>query len=631
MRRSADRGRIPSRTMPISRLVSSVLVALALLAGPASAGEPTRRHAIAKIGEPRFGPDFKSFDWVNPAAPKGGSVRVSSTGTFDNLNAATIQGVPAPGLSLIDATLFAPSLDEPATAYAFLAEWIAVADDYGSATFAIRREARFGDGSPVTPEDVVFSFEEQVKASPSVAIYYRDVAGVAKSGEREVTFRFARAGNRDLPYIVSLMSVLPRHYWTGRDKAGQPRSLAASTLEPPLGAGPYRIVDVDTGRAIVYRRVADWWAKDLPVNVGQYNFDEIRYTMYRDDVPEFEAVKSGEIELTEEMSSKRWATAYDVPAVRDGRLKKVALPRQTVANLQFFAMNLRRPQFQDARVRRAFILAYDFESANKSLFYGLYRRINSIFDNSELAHRGAPEGREREILEKVRDKVPAGVFAGPWRAPVNATPDDLRNNLREAARLLDEAGWKLSGGVRRHERTGAILAVEFLNYDTSFDRIVLPYKQALERLGVRFSLRIVDPAQYENRVKVYDFDMITDALPMSHAPGNEQRELWGSEAAGKEASRNRTGIRDPAIDLILEDLVYARTRPDLIAAARALDRVVLWNHYLVPQWFNPDAWVAYWDKFGRPARHPSQDPGILTTWWIDREAEQRLAARSGKN
>ena len=616
-----------SKTAAVVRCAAFGL-ALALTASGELSAEPAalRRHAMAKLGAPAFAADFKHFDWVDPAALKGGLLRVAGIGSFDNLNPNTIKGVAAPGLVLIDASLFAPSLDEPATAYALIAEWVSYPEDYASATFGLRAEARFNDGSPVTAEDVIFSFEEQKRASPSVAIYYRDVTAAEKTGERQVTFRFAKAGNRDLPYLVGLLGIIPKHYWAAKTAAGEPRDLAETTLEPPLGAGPYRIKAVDAGRSITYERAKTWWAKDLAVNAGQYNFDEIRYTMYRDDVPMFEAVKSGEIDLHEENSSKRWATGYDIPAVRAGRLKKIVLDKKTVADLQGFVLNLRRAKFADPRVRRAFALAYDFESANASLFYGLYKRINSVFDNSELGHQGVPTGRELAILEKHRDAVPPEVFTTPYKAPASANADEFRRNLREAARLLAEAGWVLDKGQLRNSKTAEALTAEFLSYDTQFDRIVLPYKQNLEKLGIRLDIRIVDATTYENRVKTYDFDMITDANGMSHSPGNELREIFGTTAASKDASRNRAGIQNPAVDAIIEDVIYARDRPELMAATRALDRVLLWNHYLVPQWFNPSSWFAYWDKFGRPAKHPSQDPSPLTTWWIDPAVAAKLEA-----
>ncbi len=622
----------PARNpMPkLATIVGQVLAVLAMtlvLSGQVSAQQPLpRRHVIAKLGSAQYPPDFKHFAWVNPDAPKGGLIRLSSTGSFDNLNGSTIKGTAAPGLGLIDATLFTPSSDEPATAYALVAEWVQYPDDFASATFGLRAGARFSDGRPITPEDVVFSFDEQKRASPSIAIYYRDVTTAAKTGERQVTFTFAKSGNRDLPFIVGLLGIIPKHYWTAKGSNREPRDLSLSTLEPPIAAGPYRIKSVDPGRSISFERIKDWWGKDLPVNVGQWNFDEIRYTMYRDDVPQFEALKSGDIDLHEENSSKKWATGYDIPAVRDGRLRKTVLEKRTVADLQGFIFNLRRTRFADLRVRRAFSLAYNFESANASLFYGLYSRINSAFENSELAQQGIAAGRELAILEKLRDKIPPDVFGPAYKAPVSTSADGERRNLREAARLLMEAGWTLDKGHLRHAKTGEVMTVEFLSYDTQFDRIVLPYKQNLEKLGIRLDIRIVDPTLYETRLKTYDFDMITDAYVMSHAPGNELRELWGSAAAAQQASRNRAGIRNEAVDAIIEDVIYAGNRPDLIAATRALDRVLLWNSYIIPQWYNPTSWIAHWDKFGRPAHPPTQDPAVLATWWTDATAAAKLEA-----
>lgn len=613
-------------------LTLALTIAVALpLAGSTATAEPPRRHALAKIGDPATPADFKHFSWVQPDAPKGGSVRLSAIGSFDTLNSFSIQGVTAPALSaLVDATLMAPSPDEPATAYGLIAEWVSVADDISSVTFGLRASARFADGTPVTAEDVIFSFEEQKRAAPAIAIYYRDVTRAERTGDREVTFHFARKGARDLPYAVGLLTVIPRHFWSGKTPGGEPRDLAKSTLEVPIGAGPYRVKALDRGRSITYERVKDWWAKDLPVNIGQFNFDELHFIMFRDDVPEFEALKAGEIDLKEENSSKKWATAYTFPASRDGRVKKLELGLKTVAQLQGFSFNLRKAKFADPRVRRAIGLAYDFESANRSLFYGLYRRLDSYFDNSELAAKGLPEGRELALLEPLRDKVPPEVFTTEFRSPRNDTAEDFRRNLRDASRLLDEAGWKLDGNVRRHERTGEPLTIEFLSYDTQFDRIVLPFKQNLAKIGVDLVIRVNDATQYENRLKTYDFEMITDAFPQSHAPGPEQLQRWGSAAADQPATANRIGIKNPAIDALLEEMGRAGTREELIAATRALDRVMLWNHYMILQWYNPTTWIAHWDKFGRPARHPSQDPSVLTTWWIDQSAVAKLGQADGK-
>jgi microcin C transport system substrate-binding protein len=596
------------------------LLVLALAIPADARADAQRLHALSRVGAVKFPPGFQHFDWVNPEAPKGGSIRLADIGGFDNLNPFTFKGLLASGSSLMYDSLMVGSLDEPATAYGLIAEWVSVPDDASSVTFGLNPAARFQDGSPITPEDVVFSFEEQKKADPVRAIAYKDVVKVEKTGDREVTFTFARAGNRDLPLTVSQLSVIPKKYWTGRNAAGEARDLSQTTLEPPLGSGPYRIKRVDPNRSIVYERVKDYWAKDLPVMRGQFNFDEVRFDSYRDDVPAFEAFKAGDVSIVQENSSKKWATEYIFPAVRDGRVKKLEVPMATVAVTQAFVFNLRRPKFADRAVRQAFDLAFDFESANKNLFYGQYERLDSYFDNSELAAKGLPTGRELELLNEIRDQVPPEVFTTPYKSTVNATPEQVRANLREASRILDQAGWKLAGNMRRNEKTKEALAVEMLVPDTSLDRVLLPYQQALEKIGIRMTIRVVDAPQYVERVKKYDFDMVIENFPQSHAPGNEQREYWGSAAADKPASRNIIGIKDPAVDHLIEKIIYASTREEVIAATRALDRVLLWNRYAVLQWHRPSEWIAYWNTFGRPAKLPSQSPGWLQTWWYDADA-----------
>ena len=584
---------------------------------PAGAhAEPLKAHALSRVGVIKFPAGFQHFDWVNPDAPKGGTVRLADIGGFDNLNPFTFKGLLGSGTALLHDSLMVPSLDEPATAYGLIAAWVSHPDDYSSVTFGLNPAARFQDGSPITPADVVFSFDEQKKADPVRAITYRDVVKVEKTGEHEVTFFFARAGNRDLPLLVSQLAVIPRQYWTGRNANREARDLSRTTLEPPLGSGPYRIKSFEPNRTIVYERVKDYWAKDLPVMRGQFNFDEIRFDSYRDDVPAFEAFKAGEISILQENSAKKWATEYIFPAVRDGRVVKLEVPLATVANTQAFAFNMRRSKFADRAVRQAFDLAFDFEGANKNLFYGLYQRLDSYFDNSELAATGLPEGRELALLNEIRDQVPPEVFTTPYKSTVNATPEQVRANLREAGRLLDQVGWKLAGARRRNEKKAA-LTVEMLVPDTTFDRILLPYQQALEKLGIRMTIRVVDAPQYTQRVKTYDFDMIIENFPQSHAPGNEQREYWGSASAEKPASRNIIGIQNPAVDHLIEKIIYAPSRDDVIAATRALDRVLLWNRYVVLQWHRPSEWIAYWNTFSRPARLPSQSPGWLQTWWYD--------------
>jgi microcin C transport system substrate-binding protein len=605
--------RVASRELLIAL---GLMALIAFVAAVPSQAEAVREHAISRVGHAKFGRDFKYFDWVNPDAPKGGTLRLADIGGFDNLNPFTFKGLAASGLSLLYDSLMRPSLDEPATAYGLIAEWVSYPDDYSSVTFGLNRAARFQDGTPITPEDVVFSFEEQEKADPVRAIIYKDVAKVEKTGEREVTFRFKRTGNRDLPSIVSLLQVIPRHYWTANDPTGRPRDLSKTTMEPPLGSGPYRIRSVDPNRQVVYERVKDYWAKDLPVAKGQWNFDTISFISFRDDVPAFEAFKAGVFDLLQENSSKKWAMEYTFPAVRDGRVRKLEIPLKTVAPAQAFVFNTRRDRFSDPRVRQAFALAYDFEMANRDLFYGQYTRLNSYFDNSELAAHGLPEGAELAILEQMRNKVPPEVFTAEFRSPVNGTPEAVRRNLWEAARLLDQAGWKIEGTERRNSSRGERLGVEVLVPDTSFDRILLPYQQSLAKLGIKMTIRVVDAPQYAERVKVFDFDMIIDSFAQSHAPGNEQREYWGSQAADRPASKNTIGIKNPAVDALIEHIVNAPTRDEVVAATRALDRVLLWNHYAVLQWYRPSEWIAYWDKFGRPAKAPSQSPGWLQTWWM---------------
>lgn len=612
-------------------ILALAAVALALNAGGADlrAGTETRHHALSLVGEPKFGPDFQQFDWVNPDAPKGGTVRQWAMGTFDSLNAFSVQGNAALGLGLIYDTLMASSPDEPSTEYGLVAEWVSFPDDFSSATFGLRPEARFHDGEPIKPEDVVFSLEALKKAHPHYNAYYRNVVRAEKTGDHEVTFTFDQKGNRELPQIVGQLPVLPKHFWEGNGHNGSPRDLSRSTLEVPLGSGPYKIKSFDPGRSIVYERVKDWWGKDLPVNKGQWNFDELVFTYFRDRVPAFEAFKVGSIDFWRETSAKNWATSYDFDAVRRGLVKKEEIPIKRVTPMQAFVMNLRRPQFQDVRVRQAFNLAFNFEWMNKNLFFDQYKRTESFFGNSELEATGLPTGRELEILNEIKDQVPPEVFTTEWKNPVNATPQDQRNNLRQAARLLAEAGWKPRNGILTNDK-GEQLAVEFLLVQPDFERVVLPFKTDLERLGVKVAVRIVDASQYQRRVDTFDYDIIVDSFPQSISPGNEQRNFWGSAAADIEGSQNSIGIKNPAIDKLIDKIIFAKDREELVAATRALDRVLLWNYYVIPQWHTPYDRIAIWDVFGRPEKLPEQDPSFLRVWWLDPAKLQALNAKRGQ-
>ncbi len=582
----------------------------------APASTAKRHHAMSLVKSPKFGPDFKHFDWVNPDAPKGGKVRLYAMGGFDSLNAFSVKGQSAIGLSLIYDQLMAASPDEPSTEYGLIAEWASYPDDFSSATFGLRKEAKFHDGKPVRPEDVIFSLEALKKAHPSYAYYYKNVIRCEKTGENEVTFYFDTKNNRELPIIISQLYVLPEHYWKDRD-------ITKSSLDIPLGSGPYKISKVIAGRDIIYERVADYWAKDLPVVKGQWNFDQISWRYYRDRTPAFEDFKKGTIHYWTENSAKSWATDYEVPPVKKGLIKKENLKNEQVAGMQAFAFNVRRDKFKDRRVREAFNLIYNFEQANKTLFYDQYTRLASFFDNSELAARGKPEGRELEILKSVEDGIPKEVFGELWAPPKAENGTAHRKNLRKAFELLREAGWKRDRGLLRNAK-GESLDVEILIVQPTFERVVLPFIKDLKKVGINAKIRIVDSSQYKRRIDNFDYDMVVASFSQSHSPGNEQRNFWGSASAKETGSRNVVGIANPAVDKLIERLVFAKGRDDLVAATRALDRVLLWNFYVIPQWHLPFDRVAYWKHITPPAKLPSQTPAFLQAWWVDAEKADAL-------
>jgi microcin C transport system substrate-binding protein len=607
----------------------AAIVEMAVLACGTARAADERKHALSLIGTPKFSVDFKHFDWVNPDAPKGGTVRQWAPGSFDSLNGFTVKGTPAIGIGLIYDTLMTESPDEAATEYGLIAEWVSNPPDFSSVTFGLRAEARFNDGKPITPEDVAFSFDALKKAHPQYAFYYKNVIKAEKTGEREVTFRFDERGNRELPQIVGQMPVLPKHFWDAKGADGEPRDLSRSSLEVPLGSGPYKIAAVDAGRSITYERVKDYWAKNLPVTKGQWNFDRLIYLYFRDRVPGFEAFKAGDLDFWRESSAKEWATAYEFPAVKNGLVRRDQIATKSVAPMQAFAFNTRRKQFQDPRVRRAFNYAFDFEWANKNLFYDQYLRTHSYFGNSPLEAKGLPQGRELELLKEIEKDVPPEVFTTEWKNPVNKTPEELRNNLREAARLFAAAGWTPKNGVLTNAQ-GEQLIAEFLLVQPDFERIVLPFKTNLERLGVKASIRIVDASQFQRREDTFDFDIINDTFAQSESPGNEQRDFWGSAAADREGSRNTIGIKNAGIDKLIDKVVFATDRSELEAATRALDRVLLWHNFVVPQWYFPFDRIATWDIFGRPQKLPSRATSFLRVWWLDPAKQKALAEARGR-
>lgn len=606
-------------------LLSTIFIALFSLGGSSAQTEASYvTHAITLGEEPKYSAGFAHFDYVEPDAPKGGEMRLATVGsTFDTLNQFTINGVSASGLGLIYDTLMTGSLDESSVIYPLLAETVEVAEDNSWVQFTLHPDARWHDGEPIDADDVIFSYEIlTTEGTPFYASYFEDINEVVKVDDRTVRFNFSGEINEELPFIVARdLSILPQHYWEGRD-------FAATTLEPPLGSGPYRIANVDPGRSITYERVEDYWGADLPVNIGKHNFDTINYDYYRDNTVALEAFKSYEYDYRTETSSQLWATGYDVPAVEEGDLILELVPDANGQGMQAFWFNLRRDKFADPRVREALGYAFDFEWSNENLFYGQYTRTDSFFSNSELASSALPEGQELEVLEQFRNQIPDEVFTEPFTLPTTDGSGNIRENLRIASDLLSEAGWEVQNGVLTHTETGEVMEIEFLLVSPAFERIVAPFIQNLERLGVQASLRTVDSAQYQNRLQDFDFDVIVYTVRQSLRPGNEQRDYWSSEAADIPGSSNVAGIQNPVVDELIEMIIAAPDRETLVATTRALDRVLLWNHYVIPQWYLDATRVAYWNKFGRPEQLPQPTFGFdpVSTWWVDESKLAKLEA-----
>jgi microcin C transport system substrate-binding protein len=481
----------------------------------------------------------------------------------------------------------------------------------------------------VTPEDVIFSLNAFKENSPQLGAYYRHVTKAEKTGEREITFTFDGPGNRELPQIVGQLPVLPKHWWTGTDKNGNKRDITQTTLEPPLGSGPYRVKEFQPGRNIVYEKIADYWGKDLNVRVGTNNFQIFRYEYFRDSTVALEAFKGDQVDWRTESSAKDWATAYDFPALREKKVVKEEFPVRNRGVMQSFAFNIRRDKFKDWRVRRAFNFAFDFDEMNKQLFFGQYKRIDSYFYGTELASGGLPQGKELEILQAVKDQVPAELFTTAYSNPKGGDQQALRNNLRDALRLFSEAGYEIKDTKLINIKTNEQLSVEFLIGQPTFERVVLFYKPSLERLGVAVKVRTVDTSQYINRLRQWDYDIVVGSWGQSLSPGNEQRGFWGSQAADQSGSRNLVGIKNPAIDKLIERIIFATSRDDLVAATRALDRVLLWNHYVVPQWSYPFERTARWDRFGHPNKMPTYAASAFpTVWWWDADKATKAPQRS---
>ncbi len=627
----------------MTRRLAACLAAAALACSvqfappPAAAQETVRAHGWAISGDLKYPPGFPHFDYVNPDAPKGGTITLGAGGTYDSLNPFIIKGTSAIARigsggaiaeTMIFDTLMASNLDESGAEYGLLAEWIEVDSDadgiFTAVRFHLREEARFHDGEPVRADDVVWTFNTLIEqGAPQYRFYYGNVADVVALDERTVEFRLTPGENREIPSILGQLPILPKHYW-------QDREFNATTLDPPLGGGPYRITDVNAGQSITIERVKDYWAKDLPVNVGQHNFDRIRYIFFRDRVVMLEALKAGDIDFRAENSAKNWATAYDVPAVEDGRIVQKEFDHERGTGMQAYVMNTRREIFQDPVVREAMTYLWDFEWVNKTIMFDAYTRTDSFYENSELEATGLPGPKELAVLEPLRDRIPERVFTQDYEPPVTDGSGNSREPLMKALELLRQAGWDVDGNRKLvHGETGKPFAFEVLLYSD----LLVPHTQALkrgvERLGGSVELRVVDAAQYQNRLQTYDFDMVVSGWPQSLSPGNEQREFFGSDAAEREGGRNLAGVRDPAVDILIEDLIASPDRETLIARTKALDRVLLWSFYAIPMFHSKTDRFAFWNRFGYPENPPMMgtNPNI---WWIDPELDAALK-RKGRS
>ena len=597
-----------------------VAAALALCLGAASAGAAPS-HGISAFGDLKYPADFTHFDYVNPDAPKGGRIATIGTAaisTFDSFNGYILKGDPAQGLGLLFDSLMVPANDEPGSLYGLVAKQVDLADDRKSVTFTLRPEAKFSDGSALTAEDVCDSFRLlSTLGAENIRITIKDVEACDVLEPHAVRYRFKGERTRDLPLTVAALPIFSKAYYGTAD-------FTKSTLTPPLGSGPYKIASFKPGEYVAYGRRDDYWAKDLPVNRGRYNFDEVRYEYFRERIAGFEALKSGVLDLREEFTSREWATAYDFPALKDGRVVKMEIPDETPSGAQGFFFNLRREKFQDIRVREALNLAFDFEWTNKNLFFDSYTRTASFFENSPMKAEGKPTPGELALLEPLRDTLRPEVFGEAIIPEKSDGSGQDRKLLRRASTLLDAAGWTTDGTLRRNAR-GETLDVEFLIESPVFERVLAPYVKNLKLLGVNASIRTVDESQYQKRREDFDFDVMSSRFSTGLTPGDELRVFFGSDSAPKPGTYNLSGVASPAIDALLDKVVEARSREELNTAGRALDRVLRAEQFWVPNWYKGTYWLAFWDKYGKPETKPKYDRGILDTWWYDEAKATRIA------
>jgi len=613
--------------------ISAALIAVTVFGTattPSGADTVTTAHAIAMHGKPKYAAGFTHFDYVNPGAPKGGVLRLARESSFDSFHPYIAKGSPATtdsGAAVIpfitaNETLLALSADEPYTAYGLIAESITWPADRSWVVFDLHPQARWHDGAAITAADVVWSFRTLTAAGrPFYRSLFAGVRNVEELGERRVKFTFAGGESREMPLLVGQMPVLPRHYWRQRD-------FAKTTLEPPLGSGPYRIKKFEAGRYVIEERVKNYWGRDLPVNRGLHNFDQKRTDYYRDITAIRLALKSGRIDFRHENTAKAWALDYGIDAVTEGRLIKDWIPSRKPTGMQAFIYNVRRPVFRQPLVREALAYAFDYEWTNRALFFGQYKRTRSYFSNSDLASDGLPADAELALLNRYRGRIPARVFEQAYRPPATDGGGWPRENLLHAARLLKQAGWVVKDFRLVHGETGEAFTFEFMIGASGFERILLPFVRNLKRLGIEARVRVVDYAQYVRRARSFDFDMMVHAFGQTESPGNEQRALWGSADADRPGSRNYIGIKNEVVDELAKLVATATTRENLIARTRALDRVLLWNFYVIPNWHLPAVRILYWDKFSRPAA-PVRAGEMLSRWWFDQNKAAALEAGAG--
>lgn len=612
----------------------STLVVAAFAGGLQAAFADEWRTTSSLIGESKYGNNFQRYDYVNPDAPKGGTLNSVVLGTFDSFNPYIVQGsfaagfVPFGGGLLYD-TLMEQATDEGSVSHPLISDAYKHPDDYSSATYRLDPRAKWHDGKPITTDDVIWSFQVLKANSPMYSRYFENVTDAVAISDREVEFHFDQKGNRELPKILGDLVVLPKHWWEGTDANGKKRDITRPTQEPPLGSAAYKIASFKPGTEIVWQRVPDYWGANLPVKIGRENFDRQRFSYFLDDNASWQAFTKGGFEdFRVESRAQRWAVEYTFPAIKAGDVIKAEYPTTSPEPMQAYVMNTRRPLFQDVRVRQALTYAYDFESMNRTIFFGAYTRTDSYFEGGDLASSGLPQGKELEILQQYRDKLPPELFTQEFKLPVYTTPQSGRENLRKAYDLFKQAGWVNRGGKLVNEKTGEPFRIEFLGNDPVDERVAGPLIDNLRRLGIDATLRIVDDSQYTNRTRAFDFDMLAVAgFQQSNSPGNEQRDFFSSTAADTSGSRNLAGIKNPIVDALIDRVIFATDRDDLIAATHALDRVLLWNYYMIPQWHLGKIRIAYWNKFGIPEKQPAYSGVDQNSWWIDPDKEKALAAK----